>query len=280
VPENLVIIKGAGDLASGTAHRLVRSGFPVVMLEIPEPTVIRRTVSFAEAVFGGKITVEGITAVLAQSPDQVIEVVRSGQIPVLVDPAWHSIKVLRPKVVVDAIIAKENLGTGLHEAPVVIGLGPGFTAGSDVHAVVETQRGHNLGRVLLRGSAAPNTGVPGSIAGFTGERLLRSPGRGVLSACKEIGDYVEKGETVAMVGTMPVVAAISGIVRGMLKSGIAVKEGMKFGDIDPRGIADSCLTISDKARAVAGGVLEAMMYLLREVPGSLKENSPAAERGI
>lgn len=279
MPENLVIIKGAGDLASGTAHRLVRSGFPVVMLEMPEPTVIRRTVSFAEAVFCGEITVEGITAVLAQNSGQVNKVLRSGQIPVLVDPAWRNIKGLRPTVVVDAIIAKENLGTGLRDAPVVIGLGPGFTAGVDVCAVVETQRGHNLGRVLFSGSAAPNTGVPGNIAGFTGERLLRSPGRGILSACKEIGDYAEKGETVAMVGTKPVVADISGIVRGMLKSGIVVSEGMKFGDIDPRGIPESCFTISDKARAVAGGVLEAVMYLLRVVPGSRDRKTDLMQKG-
>lgn len=257
----LVLIKGAGDIATGTAHRLSRCGFKVVMLEKQHPTVIRRTVSFAEAVYRGRVTVEGITAELAEGTGDINKVLASGKIPVVVDPGWDCVKRLTPGVVVDAIIAKKNLGTKLDEAPVVIGLGPGFRAGLDVHAVVETQRGHNLGRVLLEGSAAPDTGVPGSIAGYSSERLLRSPAKGIFKALKEIGDLVEKGEPVASVDGLPVSAGISGVLRGILKSGLLVAEGMKVGDVDPRGIRENCYTISDKSRAVAGGVLEAAMLL-------------------
>ncbi|MFZ5646748.1 MAG: selenium-dependent molybdenum cofactor biosynthesis protein YqeB [Bacillota bacterium] len=257
-----VIIKGAGDLASGTAHRMFRCGFKVIMLETSKPTVIRRTVSFAEAVYQGQATVEGVSAVLAEHPQEISKILASGRIPVVVDPGWSCVKSFKPGVVVDAIIAKKNLGTGINESPVVIGLGPGFTAGIDVHAVVETKRGHNLGRVILSGSAAPDTGIPGNIAGYSSERLLRSPARGVFNALKEIGDYVNKGDTVANVDGVPVYTAVSGVLRGILKNGLCVSEGMKVGDIDPRGIRESCFTISDKSRSVAGGVLEAAMYLL------------------
>lgn len=260
--DGLVVIKGAGDIATGIAHRFSRCGFKVVMLEKRQPTVIRRTVSFAEAVYRGRITVEGITAELADSPEKAPGLLEAGKIPVVVDPGWNFVKNTTPAVVVDAIIAKKNLGTSMGEAPVVIGLGPGFTAGIDVHAVVETQRGHNLGRVLLEGSAAPDTGVPGNIAGYSSERLLRSPGRGIFSALNEIGDFVENGRTVATVEGVPVKAAISGVLRGILKSGLFVGEGMKVGDIDPRGLRENCYTISDKSRAVAGGALEAAMFLL------------------
>jgi xanthine dehydrogenase accessory factor len=260
---NLILIKGAGDLATGTAHRLASCGFSIVMLEVPEPTVIRRTVSFAEAVFQRDYSVEGITARLADSSAEVAEVVASGKIAVLVDPHWSSVGLLHPAAVIDAIIAKKNLGTSLSEAPVVIGLGPGFTAGVDVHAVVETQRGHNLGKVIYNGSAAPNTGIPGEIGGYTTERLLRSPAEGVFRGVREIGDMVKTGDLVATVGESPLYAAIPGVLRGLLRSGLSVTKGFKVGDIDPRYTRDHCFTISDKARSVAGGALEALISLLK-----------------
>lgn len=265
---NLIIIKGAGDLATGTAHRLANCGFPVVMLEVPEPTVIRRTVSFAEAVFQKECTVEGITAKLAESPGEVKGIVESGKAAVLVDPGWSAVSLLQPLAVIDAIIAKKNLGTSRAEAPVVIGLGPGFTAGEDVHAVVETQRGHNLGKVIHSGSAAPNTGIPGDIGGYTTERLLRSPAAGIFRGIRDIGDTVAAGDVVAMVGDTPVTAAIPGVLRGLLRSGLAVTPGFKVGDIDPRCTRENCFTISDKARSVAGGALEALLYLLNKEAGA------------
>lgn len=260
---NLILIKGAGDLATGTAHRLAACGFPIVMLEVPEPTVIRRTVSFAEAVYQREYSVEGITARLAGSPAEVAGIVASGKIAVLVDPQWSAVGLLQPGAVIDAIIAKKNLGTSVSEAPVVIGLGPGFTAGVDVHAVVETKRGHYLGRVIYNGSAEPNTGVPGEIGGYSTERLLRSPAEGIFRGVREIGDMVKTGDTVAMVGETPVYAAIPGVLRGLLRSGIAVTQGFKVGDIDPRYTQEHCFTISDKARSVAGGALEALVALQR-----------------
>ncbi len=262
MPGQLVIIKGAGDLATGVAHRLARCGFAIVMLEIPEPTVIRRTVAFAEAIYQGEFTVEGITAKLGGSPQETRGILDSGKIAVLVDPQWSALKTLQPAAVVDAIIAKKNLGTSRDDAPVVIGLGPGFTAGEDVHAVVETQRGHDLGRVIFSGSAIPNTGIPGDIGGYRSERLLRSPAAGVFRGVREIGDVVNPGDVVALVGDTPVPAAIPGVLRGLLRRGLTVTKGFKVGDIDPRCTKENCFTISDKARSVAGGVLEALIHLL------------------
>lgn len=276
MPGELVIIKGAGDLATGVAHRLARCGFSIVMLEIPEPTVIRRTVAFAEAIYQGEFTVEGITAKLAGSPREIRDILDSGKIALLVDPRWSSLKILQPLAVVDAILAKRNLGTSMADAPVVIGLGPGFTAGRDVHAVVETQRGHDLGRVIFSGSAVPNTGIPGEIGGYSSERLLRSPAEGIFLGIRKIGDVVNAGDVVAMVGNTPVYAAIPGILRGLLKSGLTVTKGFKIGDIDPRCARENCFTISDKARSVAGGVLEALIHLLTRGEGlwmpSLKQH--------
>ena len=264
---NLILIKGAGDLATGTAHRLARCGFPVVMLEVPEPTVIRRTVAFAEAVFSRICVVEGITANLADSPGEVQGIVDSGKIAVLVDPLGSAVNLLKPIAVIDAILAKRNLGTSITDAPAVIGLGPGFAAGVDVHAVIETQRGHDLGRVFFSGSAAPNTGIPGEIGGYSIERLLRSPGEGLFQGVREIGDLIEAGDLVAKVGDMPVYASISGVLRGLLRSGLSVASGFKVGDIDPRCTREHCFTISDKARSVAGGVLEAVLHLLAKEAG-------------
>ncbi len=264
---NLILIKGAGDLATGTAHRLACCGFPVVMLEVAEPTVIRRTVAFAEAVYHGEYSVEGITARLAASTGQVEEILEAGNVAVLVDPQWSAVRLLQPMAVIDAIIAKKNLGTSTSEAPVVIGLGPGFTAGLDVHAVVETQRGHDLGKVILSGAAAPNTGSPGEIGGYSMERLLRSPGEGIFREVRAIGDIVKAGEVVAMVGDTPLHASIPGVLRGLLRSGISVTPGFKVGDIDPRSTREHCFTISDKARSVAGGALEALLHLFNKEEG-------------
>lgn len=256
-----MLIKGAGDLATGTAHRLFRCGYRIIMLEKEAPVAVRRTVSFAQAVFSGAHTLEGVTAVLAENYSRAIEIVGNGKVAVVVDPHWLSLRELRPMAVVDAVLAKRNLGTSIGEAPVVIGMGPGFTAGKDVHAVVETCRGHNLGMVIYSGQAAPDTGVPGIIAGYGEERVVRAPADGILTAFKNIGDLVEKDEILGLTGDQRLVAPLSGVLRGMLKSGLYAKKGMKVGDIDPRCIRDNCFTISDKSRAVAGGVLEAVMFL-------------------
>ena len=258
----LVIVKGGGDLATGVAHRLHRAGMQVVVTELAQPTVIRRAVAVASAVYEGQVEVEGLVARLVES-DQEMRVARAGgQVPVIVDPSGEVITRLHPTVVVDAIMAKRNTGTTITDASIVIGLGPGFTAGVDVHAVIETNRGHHLGRVILSGSAEPHTGVPGPTAGFTAERVLRAPCQGTFTGKRRIGDPVKAGEAVASVAGEPVVAKISGVVRGLLADGLFVKAGMKVGDVDPRGVREHCFTISDKARAIGGGVLEAVLYLL------------------
>ncbi|MDD4169581.1 MAG: selenium-dependent molybdenum cofactor biosynthesis protein YqeB [Desulfotomaculaceae bacterium] len=261
----LVVIRGAGEVASGAAHRLVRSGFSVAMIELPEPLVVRQKVSFAEAVFNGKCTVEDITAELAVTMSDINKLLEAGRIPIVADPSQYPLKTLRPTAVIDATMAKKNIGTTIGDAPVVIGLGPGFTAGVDVHAVVETQRGHDLGRVILHGQAEPNTGIPGNIGGYSVERVLRSPGSGTFNAVREIGDSVEKGEFVATVDDLPLYATISGVLRGLLHNSLKATPGMKVGDIDPRRRREYCFTISDKARAIAGGVLEAYLFLQRRL---------------
>ncbi len=258
---NLVLVKGAGDLATGVAHRLHRSGFLVLMTEIARPTVIRRPVAFAEAVFDGFHEVEGITARLATGLPEARAILDGGEIPVLIDPRAEAAIQLEPAAVVDAIIAKRNISTRITDAPLVIGLGPGFTAGVDVHAVVETNRGHDLGRVILRGAAEPDTGTPGLIAGYGKERLIKAPADGVFEAVAAIGSLVEADETLGAVGGCPVAAPISGVLRGLIRDGVTVRQGQKIGDVDPRGRVEYCYTISDKARAVAGGVLEAVLML-------------------
>ncbi len=263
---NLVLVRGAGDLATGVAHRLYRSGFPVVMTEIAWPTVIRRPVAFAEAVFDECHEVEGITARLAAGLPEARAILAGGEIPVLIDPRLEVAIQLEPAVVVDAIIAKSNTGTRITDAPLVIGLGPGFTAGVDVHAVVETNRGHDLGRVILRGGAEPDTGTPGLIAGYGRERLIKAPADGVFEAVAVIGSLVEAGETLGMVGGCPVTAPIGGALRGLIRDGVTVRRGQKMGDVDPRRRVEFCYTISDKARAIAGGVLEAVLMLGRISP--------------
>lgn len=266
----LVLIRGAGDLASGIALRLFRSGFSVVMTDLPQPTAIRRTVSFSQALRFGQTTVEDVTAVRVQTKYGVCAALDEGKIPVLADPGAGCITWLRPDALVDAILAKRNLGTKITDAPLVIGVGPGFTAGQDCHAVVETMRGHTLGRVIREGQALPNTNIPGLIGGFAGERVLRAPDDGVFHQLHEIGDLVEAGETVGEVNGKPMACTISGVLRGILADGTPVFKGMKSGDVDPRAQVENCYTASDKAIAIGGGVLQAILEytgVLRGVAG-------------
>lgn len=260
----LLLIKGAGDLASGIAVRLHRAGFSIIMTDLTSPTSIRRTVCFSEAIRHGSTTVEGITARFAVDPETALRIVQGGDIAVLADPDALCRFALHPEVVIDAILAKKNINTAITDAETVIAVGPGFTAGLDCHAVVETQRGHDLGRVITDGAATPNTGIPGNISGFTTERILRAPCDGIFTGKSRIGDIVQKGDTVATVDGHPVIALISGVVRGLLPDGTPVFCGMKSGDIDPRCEVRHCFTVSDKARAIGGGVLEAILMLRKE----------------
>jgi xanthine dehydrogenase accessory factor len=263
----LVIIKGAGDLASGIALRLRHAGFDIAMTEIAFPLTVRRTVAFSQAVYEGRAQVEDTAAVLVRDEAGMDAALARKEIAVLVDPAAAIIRQVKPAVLVDAIMAKKNTGTAIDDAPAVICAGPGFTAGLDCHAVIETARGHTLGRVITGGGALPNTGVPGEIGGYTTERLLRTGADGVFEALAAIGDTVREGDAVALVrggaGEVPIRAAIRGILRGLLPSGIMVAKGMKAGDIDPRCERSHCFTVSDKALAVAGGVLEAILGIYR-----------------
>lgn len=257
----LVVIRGAGDLATGVALRLWRAHIRVVMTDIESPTAIRRTVCFSQAIVHGETTVEGVTARKAETPEQALTLLENGIIPVLADPEGTCIQALKPAAVVDAILAKKNLGTNITDAPVVIGVGPGFTAGKDCHAVVETMRGHYLGRVIHEGSAIPNTGIPGLIGGFAGERVLRAPADGIFHQLLEIGAQVKMGDIAATVNGEPMVCTLDGVLRGILADGTPVFKGMKSGDIDPRCKIEHCYCASDKALAVGGGVLEAVLNL-------------------
>ncbi len=269
----LIICRGGGDLATGIVHRLFRAGFPVLVLETDYPAAIRRQVSFSEAVYDGTATVEDVTAERIASADRGVidQVLEAGRVPLLVDSKGSSIAVLKPAIVVDAIIAKKNLGTTKEMAPLVIGVGPGFTAGEDVDLVVESMRGHNLARIFTTGSALPNTGIPGNIGGFTKERVLHAEADGYMKNIHQIGDVVEKGEEIARIyekmaedGTfsgayLSVEATISGIIRGLIREGYHFRKGFKIADIDPReSELANCFTISDKARSIGGSVLEAV----------------------
>lgn len=291
IKKNLLIIcRGAGDLATGIIHRLYRAGHRVIALETDYPAAIRRQVSFCEAVYDGSAAVEGVTARLIPaltdaetdtetahiasekwSRSAIEAVLEAGEVPLLIDPEGESIALLKPDVVVDAIIAKRNLGTTIDMAPLVIGVGPGFTAGNDVHLVIESMRGHNLARIITDGMAQPNTGVPGNIAGFTSERVIHAPAAGYIHDVRKIGDIVQKGDEIARIypdkGSydnalseyVPVNATITGIIRGLIREGYYFKEGFKIADIDPReSELTNCFTISDKARSIAGSVLEAV----------------------
>jgi xanthine dehydrogenase accessory factor len=261
----LVLIKGAGDMASGVALRIYRAGFDVAMTDMEKPTAIRRTVCFSEAIRLGQTHVEDVLAKRAYNAKEARRLMSKRIIPVIADEDCSIKNELLPDVIVDAILAKRNINTKIDDAGIVIALGPGFCASRDCHAVIETQRGHDLGRVIRSGSAAPNTGIPGIIAGYGAERVLRAPADGLFMPKKSIGDIVKAGDCVAEVSGEPMLAAISGVLRGLLPEGSSVHKGMKSGDIDPRGIREYCLTVSDKSMAVAGGVLEAILSLSRRL---------------
>ena len=271
--EILIICRGGGDLATGIVHRLFRAGYQVLILETAEPAAIRRQVSFCEAVYEGTATVEGVTAerICTAKKQAVEEVLQRGRIPILVDPDGRSIEVLKPDVVVDAIIAKKNLGTYKEMAPLVIGIGPGFVAGKDVHLVVESMRGHNLARILETGSALANTGIPGNIGGYTKERVIDAVAEGYMKNIQQIGDVVQKGEEIARIYEqmstdgifsgkfVSVEATIPGVLRGLIREGYHFQKGFKIADIDPReSELANCFTISDKASSIGGSVLEAV----------------------
>ncbi len=257
--KNIVLIKGAGDLASGVAARLHRCGYEVVMTEQATPLMVRRSVSFGEAIYATKFEVEGIQAWHVSEMSEVFQALDQGVIPILVDPRAECRAELLPAVLVDAIMAKRNINTRLSDAPFVVALGPGFTAGVDCHVVVETNRGHNLGRAIYTGSAELDTGQPGSIDGKTEERILRAPAHGVVEGQATIGDRVTEGQIIAQAGGQAVYAQIDGVLRGLIHSGICVPAGTKIGDVDPRAEPAHCQQISDKALAIAGGVLEAVL---------------------
>lgn len=333
----VTIVRGGGDLASGTIHRLVRCGFPVIVLETPRPSAIRRQVAFCEAVYDGKTSIEGVSCLLASSLPQALKIAGDGQAALLVDPDCQVLQKLRPWALIDAILAKKNLGTSRAMADKTIALGPGFTAGEDVDLVIETKRGHNLGRIITEGSAAPNTGIPGMIAGYSRERVIHAPARGIIHPLVSIGDLVEKGQLLAWIipadassatrageaslsgmpqgrvprdevpqdetswdqmpagevprdeahgsscmkdaalssrGSfpaqgVPVYATLTGLLRGMIRDGYPVAKGFKIADIDPRQEEyKNCFTISDKARCIAGSVLEGLLYLERTKSGT------------
>lgn len=257
----LVVIRGAGDIATGIALRLYRAGMQVVMCDLAQPTSIRRTVCFSEAIRLGETTIEGVRGVLCKDAEVARLAAQSACVAVMADPEASCVSDLHPDVLVDAILAKRNLGTTRGMAPVVIGVGPGFTAQVDVDAAVETMRGHYLGRVYYTGSPLPNTAIPGLIGGYAGERVLRAPADGTFTPCVKIGDEVKAGTVCGTVADEPMVATIGGVVRGLLQEGVPVTRGMKSGDVDPRCHPEYITMASDKALAVGGGVLEAILNL-------------------
>jgi xanthine dehydrogenase accessory factor len=260
----MVLIKGGGDLASGVAHRLHRAGFAVVITELPQPTVIRRTVAFASAVFAGQVTVEGVTARRLDDLAAVPAVLAEGIIPVLVDPPAEAVRRLQPGVVVDAIVAKRNTGARLTDAPLVIGLGPGFTAGLDCHAAIETNRGHWLARILYAGSPQPDTKTPGKVKGYRGGRVIRAPADGYLQPVAQVGDRLRKGELIGYVNGHEVRAMFDGVLRGLIHPCAPVTKGLKIGDLDPRDVNRHCFTISEKSLAVGGAVLEVILTWMNQ----------------
>lgn len=254
-----VLIRGGGELASAVACRMAESHFSVIMTEVATPNAVRRNVSFCEAVYEGAKTVEGHTARLVASATQARAAWKAGELAIIVDPDTTIRGDIKPDVEIDAIIAKKNLGTRKSDAELVIGLGIGFEGGKDVHVVIETNRGHNLGRVMREGIAEADTGNPGNIGGYTTERVLRAPKDGTFKTSKKIGDMVKAGDVIATVGGAPVKAAIPGVIRGLLRNGTPVTKGLKSGDVDPRGNLEYVNTISDKGRTISGGVLEAIL---------------------
>lgn len=271
--DNLVIVRGGGDIASGTIYKLYKCGFKVLVLETENPSAIRRNVSFCEAIYQGTQTVEDVTCVLVKSVEEAKKLLEIGELVMLVDPRGNCISELKPMAVVDGILAKKNLGTHKGMAEITVGLGPGFTAGisdtADVNAVIETMRGHSLGKVIYEGKASENTGVPGMIGGFARERVIYSPAEGVMKNIRKITETVKKDEVIAVIEKdgeeVPVKATIDGLLRGMIRDGYPVTKGFKIADIDPRKEEyENCFTISDKARCIAGGVIEAIFDIRRK----------------
>lgn len=265
----LIIVRGGGDIATGTIHKLHRCGYPVLVLETAAPSAIRRQVALSEAVYDGASEVEGAECIRVCGWQEAQEILSRGQIPLLVDPDCEILEEVTPWALVDAILAKKNMGTNRNMAPKTIGLGPGFEAGKDVDLVIETNRGHNLGRIIGKGSAQPDTGVPGIIGGFGRERVIHSPAMGIFRARTQIGDRVKKGQAIGVVvtgqGEVEIPATLDGILRGLIRNGYPVTKGFKIADIDPRESEyENCFTISDKARCIAGSVLEGLLYLERK----------------
>jgi xanthine dehydrogenase accessory factor len=259
--DNKVLLRGGGDLASGTAARLHRIGFQVLITELHQPMVLRRKAAFAEAVYTGEVTVEGVTARLAKGFKEAVQILQDCDIAILRDPEGVVLKDFKPDVLIDGRVTKKPPDMGMESAPLVIGLGPGFTAGVNCHAVIETLRGPYLGRVIWEGSAIKNTGIPAPVKGKDRERALRAPASGALVAHAEIGDHVEEGDLVAEVDGEPVLAPFMGVLRGIVHEGLQVKRGLKIGDVDPRDDPALCALISDRSLAVAGGVLEAVLQV-------------------
>ncbi len=267
--KDLIIVRGGGDIATGTIIKLRKCGFPVLILEIPCPSSIRRNVAFSEAVYQGQQTVEDVTCHLAKDTSDAALLLAEGKLTILVDPECSCLREFEPLALVDGILAKRNLGTCRDMAPITVALGPGFSAGEDVDAVIETRRGHNLGRVIYSGCAEPDTGIPGKIAGFDKERVIHSPAEGILRNVASITDTIRKGQVIAVIespdGVIPVTATLDGLLRGLIREGYPVTKGFKIADIDPRTEEyNNCFTVSDKARCIAGGTLEAIFHLKRE----------------
>lgn len=263
-----IVVRGGGDLATGTINRLYKAGVKIAVLEIDMPTVIRLKVSAALAVFENEAVIEGVRYVLAENAQTALKLIKRGLVPVLVDPDMKLLKDLKPDALVDATLAKKNMGVHKALAPIVIALGPGFVAGEDCHAVIETSRGHDLGVILYEGTARANTGVPGKIAGYAEERVLRAPGAGYFKAVHKIGDFITKGQAVGKVEGQEVYAEIDGVIRGLIHERVPVFKGMKIGDVDPRANVAACTSISDKARALGGSVLEAYLALSNRLKSS------------
>lgn len=290
--KQLVMVRGGGDIATGTIYKLNRCGYPVLVLEAEQPSAIRRKVAFSEAVYDGKAQVEDMLCFCVQNLTEAWKIMEQGHVALMRDPGCRVLAQVTPWALVDGILAKRNLGTHRGMAPKTIALGPGFMAGEDVDLVIETMRGHNLGRILEQGTALPNTGVPGKIGGFDRERVVYAPAAGRVHVLSDIGDTVTRGQTIAEIyrenaerpvdqisakaeqaftvedasgrERIPVTAAISGLVRGMIREGFLVTKGFKMADIDPRREEyDNCFRISDKARCIAGSVLEGLLYLER-----------------
>lgn len=260
--EKLVIIRGGGDIATGIAHKLHRCGFDVIVLETEKPTSIRRYVCFSEAIYENIKTVEGITSKKVTSLNEIELILNENAIPVIIDKNGEYIQNLKPCVVIDSILAKKNLGTKKFMAPITIGIGPGFNAPNDVDCVIESMRGHDLGRLIFEGKAMDNTGIPGNINGISKERVIYSQNEGFIKNLKNIGDIVKKEEVIAFIDDIPVLASIDGVLRGIIRDGMYIKKDLKIADIDPRlNEIKNCYTISDKARSIGGAVLEAILYL-------------------